>query len=108
MRKPLRDLLSLTGAMESYERGRRLFREGASFTELPLSSQSTVRSGWLDELADCVQDPRRLAAIAGDTLAASPTRGYLDGEAQRLTADGDPLPAAANDRPRGHAGEADE
>jgi hypothetical protein len=107
MSKPLPDLLPLTGAMGSYERGRRLFREGPSFSELPLSSQSLVRSGWLDEMADCVQDPRRLAAIAADPLAAA-SGPYLVGQAERaISGGGDPLPPA-NEQAQRHARESDE
>jgi hypothetical protein len=60
-RKLPRDYDGLPGAHESHARGRQAFKDGISFAVLPLSSQSLVKAGWLDELADQVQELQRRA-----------------------------------------------
>src|SRR5579859_2209873 len=54
MRRITVELRDVKSSVAEYEKGRLAFVQGASFTELPLSSASLIRSGWLDALADAV------------------------------------------------------
>lgn len=54
MRRITVELRAVKSSVAEYEKGRLAFVQGASFTELPASSFSLIKSGWLDALADAV------------------------------------------------------
>lgn len=111
-RRIIRELEGLTGAVSSYQQGRQAFLDGVTFTALPLSSQSLVKSGWLDALADQAQALGRALGMPGWPREPAPeavaeAEAAFRGLDRALTADGDPLPQDSVPR-RPHAAEADE